>query len=204
MRLFYSILIGLLLFIGYLLKDNLPTAVLLERPSNTKPSNTEQHAASSAVNAVMEGVNSVQTTEQGSPRFTLHAKSAQQKSSGTVVLTLPVIVVYRANGKPSWHIQANRGYTDTHADVLRLEGHVQLTQLDEESAKGEQRVLKTSELLIVIKRRYATTDKPVVMMEGGSQLQATGLRADLAHDKILLLSHVNGKTQVQHHVNANS
>lgn len=204
MRFFYLLLISLLLFVGYLLKDNLPTTLLTEHPSGLKPSSDQQHTKSPAVNTWLKGVDSLQTTDTGNPRLTLHAERLQQKSDNTVVLIKPVIVVYNVAGKPSWHIQAKHGRTDTHTHALQLTEQVQLIQLEEGVVKPGQRVLKTSQLLIFIKRRYATTDKPVVISEGGSQLHATGLRADLAHDKILLLSNVDGKTQVQHHGNTHS
>jgi len=187
MRIITATVLVLLLLTGYLLRDNPPH-------QTSTPLNTNTMATQSSF---MTGVSSLRTTQQGSLQLKINAKTVRETSKGNIILKSPRIVVYNTQHNPPWHIHADWGYTDTHAETLRLKTRVELTQTTQAHGTRYQRLLKTDELLIFIKRRYATTDKPVTMIDNHSQLNAKGLRADLKHDKIELLSNVRGETQTK-------
>ncbi len=75
-------------------------------------------------------------------------------------------------------------------DKLTLKGNVIITQIDE---NGEPSLLKTSVLHLEPSRRYAQTDKPVIITDPEGTTKATGMKVFLNDKRIELLSKVNSQ-----------
>ncbi len=75
-------------------------------------------------------------------------------------------------------------------DKLTLKGNVIVTQIDE---NGDPSQLRTSILYLEPSRRYAQTDKPVIITDTEGTTSATGMKIFFNEKRIELLSKVNSQ-----------
>jgi LPS export ABC transporter protein LptC len=103
------------------------------------------------------------------PRFTLAQQTTQQPAP------------------EPWHLQANAATLFHDRDTLDLQGKV-IAQQD--SALQGRTEIHTESLHVDIARQFAETDKAVTIRARRSEVHASGLKADLANERLLLPSRV--------------
>jgi lipopolysaccharide export system protein LptC len=105
-----------------------------------------------------------------------------------VVFDQPSLAVYEDNiDTPLWQISATSAEGNNKGDELQLQDNVVIRQ---QLANGHERLFTTSFLLVKPNRRYAETDKPVIIRDQSGTTQATGIKLFFDEKRIELLSHV--------------
>jgi len=111
---------------------------------------------------------------------------ANQAATGVGEITNPEFdVIHRGN---VWNIVAQSATVAPDREHVLLHGDVTMQR----SARGPDRQLdvRTSELMLEVNRRLASTDNPVRIEDGADILRAVGFKIDLANDQFTLLDEV--------------
>ena len=133
------------------------------------------------VNAVLE-----ETDAGGDRLFSVAARRIEQPASDADLLFYDMSVEYSPDTDISWDISAARGRAPPDRAFLDLEGAVRFAQVPE--ADGEPIVFETSELRLHIDELRASSDRPISLRRGASEISATGLELDLETDEWKLIS----------------
>ncbi len=159
------------------------TAVEQARPA-TRP-------ASSGPDAFMEAMVLSTLDRQGRLRHRLWAESARHYPQGDrTELERPRMAFYR-NGRPGWRVEAARGVLLAGGDEVRLAGGVDFRHPGGDGrlpARGE-----TDHLRLWPPRDYAETDAAVSYTNPRLRVNAVGLQAWLAKDRLRLRSQVHAR-----------
>jgi lipopolysaccharide export system protein LptC len=125
----------------------------------------------------------LQHEEDGSVRYRMRAYEVRHfETLGLTSLQAPRLTLYRGD-EPPWHLQAERGdvrvlmHPDgTQEEVVYLRDDVEVQQ----QANDERFLLLTTDVLhLYPDRRYAETDRAVMIQTNAGHTQGVGLRADL-------------------------
>ncbi len=100
----------------------------------------------------------------------------------------PHLILAEANQNP-WEIEADKAKAFADREIL-LTSHVVIQQKQARDQKDLK--LMTEKITYFPKSKVATTSEPVTIQQAQNQVNAIGMRADLADNKIELLSHVRG------------
>ncbi len=132
---------------------------------------------------------------QGQPEQRLTAQLMDHYSDDdSMELTAPQLTLFQPSGAP-WHVVAARGRIIDGGREVRLSGGVRMSHVDQ----GATTTLTTAHLLIRPKQRYAETDAAVTVTTPQGQVDAVGMQADMAAQRLLLLSKVRGTYVPQTH-----
>ena len=104
------------------------------------------------------------------------------------IVTLPKVVIYMED--QPWYIDAKEGLYNEHENKLILWNDVIVKQSGQ---AGKDTQLMTQRLEIYPVEKLAETREPVKITSPLGEIEAVGMRADLAQGKIKLLSKVRGK-----------
>jgi lipopolysaccharide export system protein LptC len=125
----------------------------------------------------------VQHEKDGSVRYRMHAHEIRHfEALGTTAVESPRLTVYRGD-EPPWHLRAEHGdirvllHADgTQEEVVYLRDDVELMQ---EERDARYLVLTTELLHMYPNRRYAETDRAVMIESNAGRTHGVGLRAEL-------------------------
>lgn len=101
----------------------------------------------------------------------------------------PNLLVFN-NNQPPWHITADNGYAIHGDSVINIDQNVRIEQAANQSRAHT--LIKTSKLTIYPDKKLATSDQFVTGIQPGATITAVGLRADMLHNTVNLLSQVHG------------
>jgi LPS export ABC transporter protein LptC len=118
-----------------------------------------------------------------SPRIT------SPRSSDEYLIELPIFDVVSADGA-RWNGQSLVGRLDVAKDRLWLEQQVVLKG---NKTERDPVTIRSERIEFDIDERLASSDESVEIVSTGSQIRGVGLRADLAKDRFLLRSQVEGE-----------
>ena len=93
-----------------------------------------------------------------------------------------------------WYITAESAVIASDREEVSLIGEVNLLRRNEET--GELLDITTSDVLLNVTPRTASTDSEVRVRHGGDRLNATGMRLDMINDRIELLNEVRAHYEV--------
>jgi LPS export ABC transporter protein LptC len=99
----------------------------------------------------------------------------------------PNITIKKQNGKP-WKITADKGNSNSSGNIINLLDNVKFQQIQSKPSKTVS--VTTSSIKIYIDKKYAVTDKPIVIQQGAFTVNAVGANADLNAGIVNLLSMV--------------
>gem|GEM_PF-211612 len=136
--------------------------------------------------------NFVTTTmdENGLPKRRVEAEyMAHFPDTDTHEFQRPDMLIYRPQGSP-WHVQSERGWLSSSGDVMLLLGKVHIWRNAQEQAGGKALDVRTEDLRVLPDREYGETDKPVKITTPGSTTTGTGMRANLAENRLEVLNDV--------------
>ncbi len=101
----------------------------------------------------------------------------------------PIFMLVNNPQKPGWFVTAQEGRLDSNDQWFTLTQEVVARQ---NSEKQGETTITTSDLRLNLQEQFAETGKAVTMRAAKSQINATGLRADMKREQIELLSNVKG------------
>jgi lipopolysaccharide export system protein LptC len=140
-----------------------------ERPSDNKPVQHEQ-------DYFVERFTLIKLNAQGQPAFQLAADLMKHfPDDDTTEFTKPKLISLDKN-KPLITVISNRGKAGPQGDLTELFGDVILTRAPSEQSK--LLTLKTEYLLVDTNNETGTTDRPVKITQGASELTGIGMDFD--------------------------
>ena len=136
-------------------------------------------------NATME-----ETDDNGRLYLRVATATADQNPASEEIALGPVRVDYFPTGTAPWVLTADRGKLPRGARLVALYDNVTLT--GSPIARSAPAVVRTSTMTLDTVASTATTTAPVRIELGPQVVLATGMRADLKHDRVALESNVRG------------
>lgn len=109
--------------------------------------------------------------------------------SNTHLLQKPHFIITEANQTP-WEIRADKARAQKD-NTITLIHHVMIEQ--KASDVKAATILTTEKMLYFPKEKRASTNKKVTIQQAQNRMQAVGMNAYLADNKVELLSHVRGR-----------
>jgi LPS export ABC transporter protein LptC len=170
-------LVGLLAWMGWQLGDRQADEA------------TERLAGQSA-GYYLSGARLIEYDQDGAVRLSLSASRASQAEPGGRVEFSTVAVRFAGGTGGPWSLEADRGWAWPDTERVELEGDVVMQSLRQPLAQAA--TVRTPRLTLLVDQRLASSDAPVSLDFGRHQLDAVGLRADLARETLRLESKVNG------------
>jgi len=163
--------------------------VLNTSPVTTTPVDQTNYPESIMTNAIITRMNST----SGLPQDQLQTPLLVHYTTGDLTkMTQPRFVFMQEAGEP-WHLSADQGQANNGVDLVKLSGHVALTQA--KSADNPPISITTSAVTIYPKQQFAETDQPIVAQQPDKMIQAVGMQTHFKTGTVELLSHVQGKYQ---------
>lgn len=134
--------------------------------------------------------NAVTMDDAGRPRYQLGGERLVHYSdTDTMELTAPDVVLFREDGA-NWRARAATGWVSPGGERIELDGDVEIFQ-GETPEQARIRV-QTEHIELQPENNLAQTDAQVTVTGPVSRMTATGLKAYLAEDRLVLLSDVRG------------
>jgi lipopolysaccharide export system protein LptC len=130
-----------------------------------------------------------ETDAEGVTNLTLHTRRALEDVARHAIQLSDLSVDYRAAPDSVWHLTADSGTMPLGSDVLTLRGRVELRS---KAARAVGAVVYTETLALDRAHRIAATDDSARIDWPPHQLQAQGLRLDLARQTLALENSVHG------------
>lgn len=152
----------------------------------TPLTDTELNDAYYLIDATIEDLDG-----SGNVVYSLRAQRIDHSPAQGDVRLSELEVLYAGTNAQDWTITATRGTMGAAREKLNLHGDVSIVALDPDGQ--EQTRIRTSRLSLDIPKNIAKTSELVDIEIAGGSLQATGLRADLAAQRIELLADVHGE-----------
>ncbi len=131
-----------------------------------------------------------ETDDAGRLYLRIATTTADQNPASEEIALGPVRVDYFPAGTAPWLLTANRGKLPRGARLVALYDNVTLT--GSPIARSAPAVVRTSTMTLDTVASIATTTAPVRIELGPQVVLATGMRADLKHDRVALESNVRG------------
>lgn len=132
-----------------------------------------------------------ETDADGRVYLRLSTLAADQDPRSQDILLAPVRVDYYPAGTSPWLLTARRGRLPAGAHLVTLYDEVTLS--GSPAARGARGHVRTSVMTLDTVASIASTTAPVRIDLGPQEVFATGMRADLVHDRLALLSNVRGR-----------
>ncbi|HEY0720382.1 MAG TPA: LPS export ABC transporter periplasmic protein LptC [Gammaproteobacteria bacterium] len=131
------------------------------------------------------GFNAAAYSADGIPRHRLSAdRMTHFTDDGTTQLVHPQLAFIDERGE-TWQLDAGRGEVDSKGETLLLSDSVNIRRVGEAANTIE---FKTGELTVHPTQQFATTHTPVTITAPGSQIEAAGLDAYFAEERLVLHS----------------
>ncbi|MCG2634856.1 MAG: LPS export ABC transporter periplasmic protein LptC [Gammaproteobacteria bacterium] len=142
---------------------------------------------------IVDQFNSTLLGRNGKPLYRLGAVELKHFSDDdTSELQQPRYAKFPEGAKPVF-ISADRGWMNADETELLLVGNVQVNKGQPGDTQSIKATMET--LRIFPKEDFAETDSPVHLEGQGTVADAIGMHADLANDRLTLLSKVRGKQE---------
>ena len=133
----------------------------------------------------------------GKPAYKLYADNMKHYShDDSATLERPHLVVFRDEGE-FWDIRAEFGQVLDGGESVLLKGEVIILRVTPTNAEALQ--VYTSDLTVRPHAKYVETAEAVKIKDDSGVTTAVGMRADLNHRRVELLSKVRGVYEPQSH-----
>ncbi|MEN4902542.1 LPS export ABC transporter periplasmic protein LptC [Luteimonas sp. TWI1416] len=128
----------------------------------------------------------------GREAFAVQAPQLQQTPGArTLELVTPVFNIPAESGG-HWQVRSKTGWVSDDNELVRLRGEVTATSPD---GAPRPTTMRTEALDVFPQRNQAASDALVDVVQPGSTMQGTGMRADLTSGRIELLSQVKFRNE---------
>lgn len=147
----------------------------------------------------LSGVRTTQYDKNGQVSYYLNAARAefypQQGEKPELLMDKPQLTLFTQKQPTApWNISSQQAQGSEQSDELLL---IDQVVIEQHQANGHRMRLTTDKLRVKPNRRYAETDKPVMITDPTGTTKATGLKVFFDEERIELLSNVKGRYQVQ-------
>lgn len=115
--------------------------------------------------------------------------------NNTHFLTTPHIVITQKD-QPAWEIHAHHATAIQGGQEITFQNDVIIHQKQDEHT--QETTVTTEQMTYFPSTQFATTPKDVTFVQSGNQVQATGMNAYLAENRVQLLSHTRGTYASNH------
>jgi len=122
-------------------------------------------------------------SELVSPRIIHHP------DDDTVETFQPHMRYFLQNGLP-WFAQADHGMEPSGGNLIYLDGHVEMTHPDQNG--GPPLVIDTEHMTVNLTTNIASTDDPVTIVKGDSQMRGIGMDGYMRDNRMVLRTKVIG------------
>ena len=140
---------------------------------------------------IVENFNALKLDLTGQPHFTLAAiKMTHYPDTKDTDLERPHLIAFKPNTPPT-HVYAQRGTVTEDGEHAYLYDKVQIVR--EASRKRSEVTVNTSYLHVIPDKNYMETDKPVVIQDANTLINAVGLKLDKEKHELKLLSRVKAR-----------
>lgn len=149
-------------------------------------------ASSDDTDFFMTNVVYTQMDENGTVHNQIYTSKLHHYPQGDrYIFDAPRIMMMDQDNNP-WRIEAKQGTSEKNGTVVNLWDDVKITQIASASNQVGMTVT-TSAATIHPKDGFATTDKPVVIEQGGSIVNSVGAEVNFKNSTVKLLSKVQGQ-----------
>lgn len=136
----------------------------------------------------LEGMERRELDQAGVLRSVLRTERLEHFSDDdSATLVRPRLEIYNDDGW-TWLVQAESGWSNGAGTEVWLHGPVEIQHRD--AAGDDQLHVATSELRLLPKEQFAETDRAATIREPRSVATGVGLRANLAENRVELLTQV--------------
>lgn len=140
----------------------------------------------------MTNVEYTQMDENGMMRNQIYTnKMEHYPKDDHYTFNAPHIEMIDKDNNP-WKIEAKQGTSEKNGTVINLWDDVKIARLANSSGRAGMTVT-TSAVTIHPQEKFAKTDKPVVIKQGGSMVNSVGAEINFKNSTVKLLSKVQGK-----------
>jgi lipopolysaccharide export system protein LptC len=154
----------------------------------------QDNAPDTSIDFFLVNPHTQQFNEDGSLTYQLTSQKLEHiKTSDMTMLSLPDLLVYRANEQP-WHVQSKQGEVGPGGKQVELIDDVRAQRTD---ARNRQTLLTTSRMTVFPDKKYAETSQAVKIEAANGVTTANGMKAYLNEGRMLLLSNVRGQHEVR-------
>lgn len=129
-----------------------------------------------------------ETDQQGLPRYTVHAASAEQNPSTGAISLQSIRMQLRDQRGGEWHMRSDTGRMPEDASMVALRGAVVV-----DGNVGGAVQLRSEALDVDTRSEQVTTNAAVAITMSGRELDARGMHADLKERRVKLESDVHGR-----------
>lgn len=157
------------------------TRLSLQSSATNSPNNPDQYMDGATFNRI--DVNGKLQNQFTATHLVHYIKN------NTTYFMQPSLMVFSTTAPP-WHITADYGYAVQGDAVINIEHNVRIEQAA--TRTHVQSLITTSKLTIYPDKKLATTDQSVTGTQPGATVTAVGMRADMLHNTVDLLSQVHG------------
>lgn len=120
------------------------------------------------------------TNEAGEPIYRIRADRVEQLGESDDILFDEIRLEYTEDSGVLWNVSARKGATDAGRSVLDLLDGVRAVYAT--GSDTDETIFETDALHLDMNESVATTNEPVRVLRGRSELRATGLELDLQTD----------------------
>lgn len=150
-------------------------------------------AADGRTDYLLRDFDIVALDNEGREAFSLQAPQLQQTPGArTLELVTPVFLIPETEGDGRWTVRSQTGWVSENNEEVRLRGEV---TADSPESNPRPTQMRTEAMNVFPQRNQATSDVLVDVVQAGSTMQGTGMRADLDSGRIELLSNVRFRNE---------
>ncbi|MEM7026792.1 MAG: LPS export ABC transporter periplasmic protein LptC [Pseudomonadota bacterium] len=136
----------------------------------------------------MHDFSTLTMTEEGKPKNLLEAEyMAHYPDDNTTELTQPRMKFFRLD-EPPMHVRADKGWVTSDNEVILLTGNVYLYQNDAQGNRDFE--LIADDARVLVDEDYAETDNAATVIKNRTVINAIGMRAYMAEQRMEFLSNV--------------
>ena len=140
---------------------------------------------------IIDNFSAIKIDLAGQPHFTLAAvKMTHFPDTRTTQLERPHFTGFNPKAAP-YHMYAQRGFLTEDGEHAYFHDNVRVVR--EARGNSTELTMKTSYLHIMPEKNFAQTDKPVVIQDAHTLINAVGLKLDKNNHQIKLLSRVKAR-----------
>ena len=145
-------------------------------------------AASARPDYVLHDFELVALNREGKESFLLRAPQlARNPDDKTMSIATPLFLIPDKQGQ-RWQVRSKTGWVSSDNSEVRLRGKV---EADSPPGASRPSTMKTEQLNVFPDKNKASSAVLVTVTQPGFTMRGTGMRADLAENRIQLLSKVN-------------
>ncbi len=157
----------------------------------SSPSPVPTAAGESGPDYYLKNFTITATGADGAPRHLIEADYMEYLSGQETLQFIAPRLLFQEREESSWSVTARRASVSDRGKRILMQGDVTIRRRG--TAANGNLEMETADLLVLPDRKSASSDAPVRMSMDGSTLKATGLRLDMARERVELMHRIRGR-----------